>query len=330
MDPVMLVEVLDVHGHVQIRQRVAGAGAQCRIGRSLHCDVTVDDPYLAPEHARLTLQQDGRALVQDLNTRNGTRVDGQRIDAQTGRLITHGELQIGRTHVRVRTGEGQLAEERPFRRDPLRRYRTLLALAGLLLCFSFAAFQQWTYAPEQLAERVLIAELIVVAALALWIAAWCLVSRLTAGAWQVRIHLAIAACCVGLWAWGYWLYAVAAFAVQWRWVGPFAVLLAALVALAASYLHLRNATHLRPVIALLLALIVPPLLGGVWWVVDQQMDPRTVNRMDPGPEIFPPSLRLAPSTDVSDYLSDTAALKREANRNRQQSLLETPILDTNE
>src|SRR5262249_33496561 len=154
------------------------------IGRSLRCDVTVDDPYLAGEHARLTLQQDGRVLVQDLNTRNGTCVDGQFIDAETGRLITHAELQIGRTHVRVRTGEGQLPEERPFRRDPLRRYRTPLALLGLLLCFAFAAFLQWTYAPEQLAERILIAELIVVAALALWIAAWCLVSRLTAGAWQ--------------------------------------------------------------------------------------------------------------------------------------------------
>lgn len=330
MDPVMLVEVLDVHGHVQIRQRVAGAGGQCHIGRSLRCDVTIDDPYLAAEHTRLTLQQDGRVLVQDLNTRNGTRVDGQLIDAQTGRLIVQGELQIGRTHVRVRTGEARLAEERPFRRDPLRRYRTLLALVGLLACFTFAAFLQWTYAPEQLAERILIAELIVVAVLSLWIAAWCLVSRLTAGAWQVRIHLAIAACCMGLWAWGYWLYTVAAFAVQWRWVGPFAVFLAALVALAAAYLHLRNATHLRPVISLLLALLVPPLLGGVWWVVDQQMDPRTVNRMETGPEIYPPYLRLAPSTDVSDYLSDTAALKREANRNRQQSLLENPVLDTNE
>jgi hypothetical protein len=146
----------------------------------------------------------------------------------------------------------------------------------------------------------------------------------------VRIHLAIAAFCVGLWAWGYWLYTLAAFAVQWRWLGPFAVLLAALVALAAAYLHLRHATHLRPMASLLLALIVPPLLGGVWWVADQQIDPRTVNRMNSGPEIYPPSLRLAPSMDVSDYLTDVAALKREANRNRQQSLLETPVLDTNE
>jgi hypothetical protein len=330
MDPLMLVEVLDVHGHVQIRQRILGAGAQCRIGRSLRCDVTLDDPYAAPEHARLTLQQDGRVLVQDLNSRNGTTVDGLPVEPEDGRLILHGELQIGRTRVRVRTEEASLPPERPFRRDVLRRHRTLLAVAGLLLCFSFAAFLQWTFAPEHLAQRILIAELMVVAALAVWVAAWCLVSRLTAGAWQVRIHLAIAAFCVGLWMWGYWLYTLLAFAVQWQWLGPFAVLLAALIALDAAYLHLRHATHLRQLIALLLALIVPPLLGGVWWVVDQQIDPRTVNRMDAGPGIFPPSWRLAPSMDVNDYLTDVATLKREANRNRQQSLLGTPILDTNE
>jgi len=82
------------------------------------------------------------------------------------------------------------------------------------------------------------------------------VSRLTAGAWLVRIHLAIAACCVGLWTWGYWLYGLAGFALQWRWLGPFAVLLAALVALGAAFLHLRHATHLKRTVSLLLAFIV--------------------------------------------------------------------------
>jgi len=330
MDPLMLVEVLDVHGNVQIRQRVSGAGGQCRIGRSLRCDVTLEDSYAAAEHVQLTLQQDGRVLVQDLHTRNGTYVDGQLVDPENGRLIVNGELQIGRTQVRVRTEPSPLQPERPFRRDLLRHYRTLLASAGLLLCFAFAAFLQWTYGPEQLLRRILIAELATVAGLTLWVAAWCLVSRLTAGAWQVRIHLAIAACCVGLWTWGYWLYGLGMFALQWQGLGPLAVVLAALVALAAAFLHLRHATHLKRTISLLLALAVPPLLGGLWWVVDQQIDPRTVNRVATGAEIFPPSLRLAPTMNPADYLADIEHLRREANRNRQQSLLQSPILDTDE
>jgi len=330
MDAVMLVEVLDVHGHAQIRQRTTGIGAQCRIGRSLACDVVIDDTFAAPEHTLLTLQEDGRVHVQDLGTANGTRVDGHRINAETGQIIARGDLLIGRTHVRVRTQESSMAPERAFRRDPLRRHRTLLAVLGLALCFLFAAFFQWTEAPEHLGPRVLIAELIALAGLAVWVACWALISRLTVGAWQVRIHLAIAAFCVGLWAWGYWLYTVSAFALQWRWLWVVLVTLAACIALAAAYLHLRKATHFRRPASLALALLAPLICGGLWWLADLQMDPRTVNRVTAGTQVYPPWLRVAPSTDLGDYLADAAALKRAANRNRQESLLETPILDADD
>jgi hypothetical protein len=55
-----------------------------------------------------------------------------------------------------------------------------------------------------------------------------------------------------------------------------------------------------------------------------------VNRVELGPRVQPPALQLAPSMDPGDYLSDVAALKREANRLRQASLLETPILDADD
>lgn len=333
MDPVisvMLVEALDVHGHVHVRQRIEGAGSQCRIGRSLLCEVVLDDPYVAPEHARLTLLEDGRVLVQDLGTRNGTRINGKRIDTEAGETITSGELLIGRTRVRVRSLETSVTPERTFRRDLLRRHRTLFAIAGLVLCFAFAAFTQWAAAPEHLAPRLLIAELVAFSSLAVWVGFWALVSRLTVGAWQLRIHLALAAVCVGLWAWGYWIYTAAAFALQWKWLWIIMAGMAAGVALAAAYLHLRNATHYRRAICVALAMLAPLLCGGVWWLVDLQIDPRTVNRVAPQTAIYPPSLRLSPSVDLSDYLVDVAALKRAANRNRQESLLETPIIDADD
>ncbi len=327
MEPVMLVEVLDDHGHVRSAQRLAGAGARCRIGRGLACDVILEDPYVAAEHALLTLNEDGRVHVQDLGTRNGVRVDGRLIDARVGQIAAQGELRIGRTRVRLRTAEALLAPERPFRRDVLRRHRTALAVSGSLLCCAFAAFLQWTLAPEHLAQRILIAELIALAGLAVWVGAWTLVARLTVGAWRVRIHLAIAAICVGLWVWGYWLHGLAAFALQWRWLGPFMALLAGIVAMVATWLHLRHATNLQRVAILPLSVLVALLCCGVWWLVDLQLDPRTVNRVQLGAQVFPPSLRVAPSMDAGDYFIDAAGLKRDANRNRQESLLENPILD---
>jgi hypothetical protein len=327
---VMLVEALDVHGHVHVRQQIKGFGSQCLIGRSLSCDVVLDDPYVAAEHARLTLKEDGRVLVQDLGTRNGTRINGKRVDAQAGATISSGELLIGRTRVRVRSLESLVSPERVFRRDLLRRHRTLLAVVGLVLCFAFAAFTQWIEAPENLAPRVLIAELVAFSGLGAWLGFWSLVSRLTVGAWQLRIHLSIAAVCVALWAWGYWIYTALAFALQWKWLWVILACMAAGVGLAAAYLHLRNATHYRRAVAVALAVLAPLIVGGVWWLVDLQLDPRTVNRVMPGTAIYPPSLRLSPSMDLGDYLVDVVALKRSANRNRQASLLETPIIDADE
>jgi hypothetical protein len=323
----MLVEVMDDHRRVQLRQRVAGVGAQCRIGRSVACDVPLDDAFAAPEHALLTLQGDGRVLVQDLGTRNGVTVDGNRVDPVQGRVVAGGDLGIGHSRVRVRTAEVALAPERPLYRDPLQKHRTLAALTGLALCLLFAAFMAWTRAPEQVAQGVLIGVLLAIVVLSIWTGAWALVSRLTVGAWLVRIHLAVAALCVALWAWGYWLYTLVAFAFQWRWIGPATAVLAGLVAYVAAWRHLRYATHFRRPAALALAVLAPLLCGGVWWLVDLQIDPRTVNRIEQGPRIHPPSARVAPSQDLGDFLTDAGELKREANRNRQQSLLAAPILD---
>lgn len=326
----MLIEVLDVHGHIGMRYRVNGAGGQCRIGRSIACDVTLDDVHVAAEHALLTLQADGAVLVQDLQTRNGIRVDDILIDPVAGLVIADGELRIGRTRVRVRTSVAPLPPERPFRRDVLRRHRTLLASCGVLLCLAYAAFQQWTLAPEQFVERLLVALLLVVAVLAGWVGAWTLVSRLTVGAWKVRIHLAIASFCIGFWVWGGWLHGLAAFTLQSPWITPLMIPLAAAVAWVAAWLHLRNATLVPRLSSAILAMLAPLLCAGVWWLIDQQLDSRTVNRVATGAAVFPASVRVAPSMDLGDYLSDVAALKREANRNRQESLQEVPVLDAPE
>jgi hypothetical protein len=200
-------------------------------------------------------------------------------------------------------------------------------MAALALCLLFAAFMAWARAPEQLAQGVLVAVLLALAVLAIWTAAWALVSRLTVGAWLVRIHLALAALSVALWGWGYWLYTLIAFALQWRWLGPVMAVLAGVVAFLAAWRHVRYATHFHRPAALALALLAPLLGGGLWWLVDLQIDPRTVNRVDQGARIHPPSVRVVASEDLGDYLTDSADLKRDANRNRQRSLLAAPILD---
>lgn len=323
----MLLEVLDDHGDVVLRQRFKGAATACSIGRSLGCDIPVDDPYAAAEHALLTLREDGLVHVQDLGTKNGVRVGGERIDLRAGRVIGSGELCIGRTRVRVRTSVEPLPPERVFRRDLLQVYRTPIAAAGIAACLAFVVFMAWLMRPTAVAPAATVGVLIAAAVLGIWAGAWALVSRLTVGAWQLRIHLALASVCVALWAWGYWLHGLASFALQWRWLGPVMAVLAGVVAFIVAWRHLHYATRLKRYATLALALVVPVLGGGAWWLLDLQLDPRTVNRVVQGPPIQPPSVRVSPSLDLTDYLADAAELKREANRNRQQSLLAAPILD---
>jgi hypothetical protein len=46
------------------------------VGRSANCQVTLDDPLVSREHARIRIR-DGAALVEDLGSRNGVQVNGQ-------------------------------------------------------------------------------------------------------------------------------------------------------------------------------------------------------------------------------------------------------------
>lgn len=330
MDAVMLIEMLDDHGRVRLRRRIVGVGSQCRIGRSLACDMVLDDVYAAAEHTLLTLQADGRVHVQDLDTRNGTRLDGERIAAGSGEIVEQGTLIVGRTHLQIRTLHTMLPPERVFRRDLLRRHRTLLAALGVAACVGFVVFMQWLDAPESLAAPLLEAVLITLSGLALWTGLWSLVTHLNHGAWQVRIHLAIAANGGALCVWGYWLYQMGAFATQWHWLGWALAPCAAGAALLMMYLHLHQATHMTRNSAVMIAGITTLALGGTLWLIDLQTDTRSVNRIVPGPALYPAAIRIAPSTDVSDYLNDTSALQRAANRNRQKSLVEAPLMDADE
>jgi serine phosphatase RsbU (regulator of sigma subunit) len=57
-------------------------GTSLTIGRSTKCDLTIPDRSLSRTHARL-LQVDGQWMVEDLDSRNGTRVNGAIVSSPT-------------------------------------------------------------------------------------------------------------------------------------------------------------------------------------------------------------------------------------------------------
>jgi hypothetical protein len=325
--PVMVIEVLDSHGRYHSQHRLVGAGATCKIGRSLHCDIVLDDDHAAAEHTALTLREDGRVTVADLQSRNGTRVDTQRLNA-AATTIDGGRLLIGRTHVRVRTIHTTLPPEKLFRRDILQRHRTLLAMVGIVLTLGYAAFSEWQEAPEQMARNAFVAVLLVFAFMGAWIGLWALITRVSHGAWTLRTHIAIVANATALVLWSGLLLDIAAFATQWDGLATLIGVVAVGSTLGALYLHLRKATHLAPRVAGIIAVAIPLALGGTAAWIAWQGASRDVNRLTLGTNVYPPQLRIAPASDLDDFLSSAISLKREANRKQQASLAEMPIAET--
>lgn len=327
MDAVMLVEQIDPHGHRVVRQRFEGAGTECCIGRDLGCAIVVEDEHAAPRHALLTLLEDGRVQVRDLGTRNGTRIDGTLVPADTGAVIEQGEIIVGRTRLRLRTRHTPIGQERVFRREFVRRHRTILAVAGVSACVAFGGFLQWLNAPPSMLRSVATAVLVVLGLIALWTGLWALATKLNHGSWHVRVHLTIASIGAALGAWGYWLAGVLAFATQWSALAGVGVSFVAAVAFAVLYLHMREATHYERRIVLALASAATLVLGAVAAIISIGVDEGSVSRVDLGPEVRLGARRVVPNRDIADYLAEVNKLQLAAGRERQKSLLNAPLAD---
>jgi hypothetical protein len=323
--PTMLLEVFAPLGHSQWQRRFVGAGATCTVGRALTCDIVLDDDHAAAEHTLLTLQDDGRVAVKDLGSRNGTRVDGERIEGDASQTIEDGLLIVGRTRIRVRTLHAPLAPEVVFRRDALQRHRTALALGGLALTLGFLAFNEWRTATDQSSRDIFVAILIAIGLIGVWVSAWGLLTRIGHGVWKLRMHAAIVTVAAGVALWCSWLLDAAQFALQWRWPAALAGVITVAAVLAALYLHLRKATHLSRRVATIVAMSVPLLLGGAALWIGEQDSARDVNRIARGTTVFPPQIRVAGSMELDEFLRDANSLKREASRKRQASLADQPI-----
>jgi pSer/pThr/pTyr-binding forkhead associated (FHA) protein len=64
------------------------------IGRATGADFIVDAPLISRVHCRLTASADGSLEVRDLDSTNGTYINGERIE--TGRLTSGDRLGVGR------------------------------------------------------------------------------------------------------------------------------------------------------------------------------------------------------------------------------------------
>ena len=70
------------------------------IGREVDCDLVVEDPRVSRHHAQLEVHDDGRMVLRDLGSANGTFVHGERVEGGVWFQVP-GTFKIGRTEVLV-------------------------------------------------------------------------------------------------------------------------------------------------------------------------------------------------------------------------------------
>ncbi|MFD3329339.1 FHA domain-containing protein [Streptomyces sp. NPDC058701] len=77
---------------------------QIRVGRSADADVPLDDPDVSRMHCTVTVTGDGRVSVADLNSTNGTTLDGSPVGAAPVALPPGALLRVGESTLRLAAG----------------------------------------------------------------------------------------------------------------------------------------------------------------------------------------------------------------------------------
>lgn len=324
--PAALIEVLDSHGRVQWRERIA-LGVDHRhitIGRALDADVTLDDPYAAALHARIEVTLEGKVLASDLDSANGIVISGKRHHGARGVEVPDGLLQIGRTRLKVRTTYETLAPEKPDQLRPASVLRDPAWLAGIAAVAGTAQliYSNWLGAPRDLTSVVVTTMISAIAVASAWVAFWALLSRVILGEWRWLRHAAIILGVAvvfyainGLLDLSWFAFSLPHWANRAAWAGAIAFA-------CALYLHLTNASNVTAKRAALIACIVPAISGGAGQWVQDRAQMRDVNYIGAGLRIYPPSLRLSGASTVDNYFDKTQSLRDAADKKRKASHLE--------
>jgi hypothetical protein len=187
MAKVIWVEIVSRSGQVLARHR--SAGPVLRIGRSYHSDIIIDDPTVAPDHLRVTQNDDGGILVEAMTDATAFTIKGERRE----RSLVDGDtvLRIGHTSLRIRD-ETYAVPAATLVVEPKPRWIELSALIVVALLINGATLWLNEISEPRL-SRYVAGMVGLGAAVLLWSGLWALVSRIFAGTARFPRHLGIAA-----------------------------------------------------------------------------------------------------------------------------------------
>ncbi len=193
----LILEVRDSRG-VPVWHRLGSAPVL--LGRAVSNDVIVDDPYVDARHARITVDDAGVVLIEDIGSVNGLQVNGTRAE---GRIEARAglEVRMGRTTLRFRDADEALPAalaESPPRPLVTRRLDTAAGrLAIVAAMLAAIAYTSWLGNTERSSGgSVFVAVLGAAGATFVWSAVWAIATRGVDRRFHLLGHLAVASLAV--------------------------------------------------------------------------------------------------------------------------------------
>jgi hypothetical protein len=283
--------------------RVPVSGSQLRIGRALDNDLVIDDAHCAAYHACLTIDVDGHAVLEDLNTRNG--ITPQR-GSRAARYAVHNDApyRLGLTSIRIRHSAWPLSPELALSLRAMWPF----ALAALAVVVLYTAWKIWLGDVNEKSPPYLYGLFGVAAGLSVWSGMYALLGRLIGGVERFFTHLLVACC-------GYMIVTLAdsvlqavSFATAWLWPVRIeqyvTILLVAL--LVRAHLRVADPRHwptLRWAVGLVAvsAMLVP--LAQLWISSQRLTNIQTLDAIEH------PALRLAQPVSITEVTQSANALR---------------------
>jgi hypothetical protein len=196
MGKIVFVELLDRRGNV--RERVKVDSFPATVGRGYTNAVIVDDRLVDVEHLRLSLDNEGGIIVEDLNTASGARLSKSRDRVEQHRVPAGGEavLRIGQTVLRLRGDDfvvGPVAPSRTFF-GSFGRYIESSVIAFLAFVAGFSLYV--LVFAQEITKKVIWSDLtgralVLLIIFGFWTGFWSFLSRLVVHSFRFMTHLGI-------------------------------------------------------------------------------------------------------------------------------------------
>jgi len=199
---IVYVELLDRRGSVRQRHRLDALPAT--IGRAYSNSVIIDDKHVCPEHLRVSLDEEGAIVIEDLKSVNGICLNTSTARVPDHRILPgeDAEIVIGDTRLRFRGEDYSVgpAEAKSVSQGVMRRIFERKGPAFLVFLFSFSLYVLMFFLQSHngtLGKDMIGGSLVLLIILLPWSGFWSILNRVTAHAFNFWSHLALAGAAAG-------------------------------------------------------------------------------------------------------------------------------------